>query len=121
MSCYSLDLRTKVIKYLEKGNSVHKASETFGIAVRTIFYWKSLYKKEELKPKNNLIRKPKKLDPKTVESYITNHPEKTIQQVAEHFNVWYQSIYYHIKKLNFTYKKKSSSIKKETKKEEENI
>ena len=107
MSCYSLDLRTKVIEYLEKGNSVHKTSETFGIAMRTIFYWKALYKRSVLKPKNNKIRKHRKLQASLIEDYILKHPEKTVQQIAEHFNVWYQTIYYRIQKLNFTYKKKN--------------
>lgn len=120
MSCYSLDLRTKIIKYIEKGNSVNKTSETFGIAVRTIFYWKALHEKNELKPKNNSVRKPKKVNPETLKKYIKNNPEKTIQQIADHFNVCGQAVFYRIKKLNFTYKKKNSYIKKEMKKEEQN-
>ena len=61
MSCYSLDLRKRVIKYLKKGHSKKKASKVFQITTRTIYNWEKLDKKGELKPKNNLIRKPKKI------------------------------------------------------------
>lgn len=121
MSCYSLDLRKRVIKYLKKGHSKKKASKVFQITTRTIYNWEKLDKKGELKPKNNLIRKPKKIDKKDLEKYILKHPEKTIQQTADHFNVWYQAIYYHIKKLGFTYKKKNFFTQKGMKKEEKNM
>lgn len=121
MSCYSLDLRKKVIAHLKKGNSIRKTAKVFGIANATVSSWKKLNKENRLKPKTNSIRKPKKLNQSSLESYVIKHPEKTLEQIASHFKVCINSIFYRIKKANFTYKKKNFSIKKKMKKEEKNI
>lgn len=116
MSCYSLDLRKRVIKYLRDGNSVKTTSKVFEISMRTIFNWKKLSRINNLKPKNNKIRRPQKINQEALELYINNNPEQTLEQIAKYFKVSIPAIYYHIKKLNFTYKKKNFSIKKEMKK-----
>jgi putative transposase len=37
--CYSVDLREKVVKYLENGGSVSQASQIFNIGRFTIYRW----------------------------------------------------------------------------------
>ena len=118
---YSIDLRKKVLQTIKKMGSITEASKLFDIDRRTIHRWIVRDKVGKLEPFKGNVKKPKKLNPIIIEKYITKHPEETIQQIAKHFNVWYQAIYYHIKKLNFTYKKKNSSTQKEMKKEEKNI
>jgi len=51
---YSVDLREKVLEYLEKGNSKKAASKTFSIGIATIYRWVLQYKiKGHLKPKKS--------------------------------------------------------------------
>ena len=121
MSCYSLDLRKRVIKYIKDGNSVKKTSKIFGISIRTIFNWKKLSKLSNLEPKNNKIRKPQKINPESLKLYIETNPEQTLEQIAKYFKTSIPAIFYRIKELNFVYKKKNFSIKKEMKKGEKNI
>jgi transposase len=37
--CYSLDLRKKVISFIENGNSITKAARIFGINRATVYRW----------------------------------------------------------------------------------
>lgn len=121
MSCYSLDLRKKVLNFHKKGNSIRKTANVFGVHFTTIANWKKREAKEGLKPKNNTIRKAKKITQIELEKFIQEHPEKTLEQIAKSFKVCINSIFYRVRKGNITYKKKNSYTKKETKKIEKNI
>lgn len=120
MSCYSLDLRKKVLKFHKKGNSIRRTANVFGVHFTTIANWKKREIKGRLKPKNNTIRKAKKVTQIELEKFVQKHPEKTLEQIAKSFKVCINSIFYRIKKANITYKKKNFYTKKETKKEEQN-
>jgi transposase len=115
---YSLDLRKKVLNFIKKGHSKKKASEIFGITARTIFNWSKRQEEGKLQASKNTNRKPKKIDPKELQKFIEEHPEMTILQIANHFGVWYQTIYYRIQKLGFVYKKKPSYTRKKTRSSE---
>jgi transposase len=120
MSCYSLDLRQRVINHLEKGNSIRKTAEAFEISFRTVFNWKKRNESNILKPDNNLIRAPKKINQQELERYIEKNSEKTVSEIANHLNVWYNAVYYRIKKANLVYKKKNFSTQKEMRNKEKN-
>jgi len=115
MSCYSLDFRKLVINFLDKGNSIKEAAILFNIAIRTIFNWKRRNSIGELEPKDNLVRKSKKVNQTELEDYIKNNPEETLYSIANHFNVHINAIFYRLKKANIVYKKKTFCMKKEMK------
>ena len=66
---YSIDLRKKVMAYLEAGHTQREAREVFGISLPTINRWNQLYKStgnlEDKKP----FRTFKKLDPEKLKAY----------------------------------------------------
>ncbi|MFC1659688.1 IS630 transposase-related protein [Pseudomonadota bacterium] len=53
MSCYSLDLRERVISFLKDNKSITKTSKLFNISRPTIYDWKRRDKIDQLKPQNN--------------------------------------------------------------------
>ena len=121
MTCYSLDLRKSVISQVEKGESVYKISALFGISRQTIYNWKKLQSKDSLRAKNNLKRRPKKICPTELESYVKKNPDATLKEMAKHFKCTTSSVHYRLKKCKISYKKKSFYILKEMKKKERNI
>lgn len=120
MSCYSLDLRKRVIKFTEECKSISQASRIFKISRPTIYDWIKRNKLNTLEPNNNFNRRYKKINPKILEEYINKHPESTLEEIGFYFKVSHNAIFKRIKKADITYKKKNSFIKKETKKEEKN-
>ena len=73
-SPYSLDLREKVIKYLELGNSQQSASKIFMLNLSTINRWWLRYKREgNYAPRKRLGRAPR-LSISEVRNYIKANP-----------------------------------------------
>lgn len=116
MTCYSLDLRKRVIIQLSEGMSIAEVSQLFNITRQTIYNWEKLHKKNQLKPRDNCMRRPKKVSQESLENHIKKHPDATLGEIAKHFNCAASSIHYRIKKGKITYKKKSFYILKEMKK-----
>ncbi|MCK4945855.1 MAG: hypothetical protein KAS59_06290, partial [Alphaproteobacteria bacterium] len=53
---YSLDLRERVVSFVNNGISCEEASSIFSISCRTIYYW---MKQKDLSPKPSFSRKRK--------------------------------------------------------------
>ncbi len=63
---YSLDLRQKVIDYIESGGKITKATKVFGIGRASIYRWLERKELEATKVKH----RHRKLDWKELEKYI---------------------------------------------------
>jgi transposase len=119
-SPYSKDLRNKVMNYLKKGKSQKEASEVFGIHVNTISRWYTRYRKEG----NCLARVrlgPKaRVDYKEVELFVKNNPDSKLADIGNKFGIsgWHASRI--LKKMGYSYKKKTLAISKQAKKKETN-
>jgi len=119
-SPYSKDLRNKVINYLKKGKSQKEASEVFGIHVNTVSRWNMRYLKEG----NCLARVrlgPKaRVDYKEVELFVKNNPDSKLADIGIKFGIsgWHASRI--LKKMGFSYKKKTLATSKQAKKKETN-
>ena len=71
---YSLDLRQKVINFVENGGTITKAAHTFGIGRASIYRWLSPPKLSATKVKN----RRKKLDWKELEKDVKQNPESRV-------------------------------------------
>jgi len=116
---YSVDLRERVLKYLEKNQNREAASLLFQVGVATIYRWISRKKeKGNVEP----LRRPyvyKKIDDQKLIEYIEKNPDHFLSEIGKHFNLTTQAIFYALKRLKITRKKSSRSIKKEMKKKEQ--
>ena len=113
---YSIDLRERVITFIESGSSKSAASRLFNVSVFSIDAW---LKKKKLtgtvkdeKPKRNW----KKVDPKLLESYVKSNSDLLLSDYAKHFGVSTVAICLIFKKLKITRKKRLCSTKNETNK-----
>ena len=119
-SPHSLDLREKVIKYLELGNSQQSASKIFMLNPSTVNRWWLRYKREgHYAPKKRLGRAAR-VSLSAVESYIKTNPNFKSADMGEHFGMTAGGAFYWLKKLGYSYKKKALPTWKLTKKSVKN-
>lgn len=118
---YSEDLRKKVIEYLLEGNSYDKASKVFKISVSAIGRWYRKYKKEgnyEAKKRGGSKRK---IDLELLQNYVESNENMTLKAASKIFKVSIFTISYWLKRLGYSYKKKTSPTWNQIKKSEINI
>jgi len=106
---YSIDLRKKVMEYLESGHSQREAQKVFQIGLSAINRWRQRYEKtgklEDKKP----CRSFKKLDPEELEEYVAKHPEAYLKEIGEAFGCTETSVRRAFRRLGITRKKRRSA------------
>ncbi len=96
---YSLDLRKKVINYVENGGSPSKAAEVFQVGRASIYRWLERIEPIEVKRRN------RKLDWKALEQDVQINPEARLIDRGQQFRVRPSAIFYALKKMKITRKK----------------
>ena len=84
---YSKDLRTRVIGYIEEGNTQRAASKLFHVSKSAVNRWWTRYIKEgslETKPK---LGSKGKVNQQDLENYVQAHPNKKLSEIGEAFNL----------------------------------
>jgi len=118
MQAYSIDLRKKVISFIEEGNSQLLATKLFKLNKATVNRWWLRYKTEDhVNPRKNLGSKPR-IDSLLLKDYLDNNADFNLSDISKLFNVSKVSAYKHLKKLGYSYKKKPSPMWKQIKKNE---
>lgn len=112
---YSVDLRKKVIEYVQKGGRVVNASRLFGVGRRTIHQWLLQLATTGHLEKKTYARTQFKIDRDTLKTNIDNHPDAYLKEHAETFNVSVSGIWRALQAMKITRKKKSKLTKKEMK------
>jgi transposase len=118
---YSIDLRKRVIGYIEEGNNYISASNRYNVSRETARKWHIRYKTEG--HYNEKARKGKKsrIIRSEFEHYIKSHSKATLSQIGSHFKITARTVHYYMKKFNFAYKKKSLAMWKQKQIKEEPI
>ena len=109
---YSVDFRERVLKHLEKNPDKKAVSTLFQIVIPTIFWWASRKKlKGNVEP---LSRKYayKKIDDQKLIEYVETYPDHFLSEIAAHFDLALQAIFYALKRLKITRKKTTLPGKK---------
>jgi putative transposase len=99
---YSLDLRKKVIEYVEAGGSITKASRIYKIGRASVYRWLN---RAELSP-TQVKRRHRKLDWKALKKDVEENPDLRLIDRANNFGVRPSAISYALKKMKITRKKK---------------
>jgi transposase len=113
---YSIDLRERVLKYLEIDDNKKTASRLFGVDRSTIYRW--IKHKKERGTLEPLKRKYvyRKIDYNLLKKHVEAHPDQFLFEIAEKFSVTLQAIFYAFKKLKITRKKNNLVQRKERRK-----
>jgi len=115
---YSLDLRERVIKYLEEGNSQRLASKVFKISKTTVNTWRLGYKRDgSYAPKKRIGSSPS-IKMNDFVKYVKSHSNARSLDIGKEFNMSASGARYWLRRFGFTYKKKPLAMWKQSMKDE---
>lgn len=119
-SPYSLDLRNKLISYLCTGKSQYSASKLFGLSPSTVSRWWLRYKREGTCNARTRLGKKPRVTYEEILEYIKSHPNFRLSDLGDRFNMTASGALYWLKKMNYSYKKKTSPTWRQMKKSAKN-
>lgn len=105
---YSLDLRVKVISFLESGHGITETAKIFGINRATIYRWLD---RPNL-AKTRVTTRKRKIDVHELEKDVEQNPDLPLKERAKRFGVTPAALCYRLKKLRITRKKTASLPRK---------
>ena len=105
---YSLDLRKRVVDYVENGGGIPKAAALFKVGRATIYRWLG---REDLRP-TKVKHRERKIDWEALRKDVEENPEARLIERARKFGVRASAICYALKKMKITTKTKNFVIKK---------
>ena len=118
---YSVDLRQRVLAYIDETKDKVKASQLFKVGMATIYRW--IARKTKTGSVAPSPKKPykKKIDDQKLMAYVTQNPDHFLSEIADHFGTTLQAIFYALKRLKITRKKRRLSIRREALKSERSL
>lgn len=105
---YSLDLRQKVLSFIDGGHGITETAKTFGIGRATIYRWLN---RPDLAPTEVKTRK-RKIDIVALEEDVERDATTPLKERAKKFGVTPAALCYRFKKMKITRKKNSYAVKK---------
>lgn len=118
---YSVDLRRRVLEYIEETADKTKASQLFKVGTATIYRWIARKKQSGTIAPSPKKAYKKKIDDQKLITYVEKNPDHFLSEIATHFNTTLQAIFYALRRLKNTRKKRLRFTRKETKKSEANL
>lgn len=80
---YSLDLRKRIVSFVETGGSKAEASRRYKVSRNTIYEWLRL---DDLRPKPS-VRRNRKIDRQRLREHVERYPQAILRERAQEFNV----------------------------------
>ncbi len=108
---YSVDYREAAIAYWRAGHSKEELYEAFKIYPSRVYEWMRLEERTgTLKPSYPKRRK-RKIDLEELRRAVERKPDAYLAELAKQFNCTEQAVFYALKKVDITTKKKSTLIR----------
>jgi transposase len=104
MKAYALDLRERVVKFLNGGGSKVEAARRFDLGRRTVYRYLAAAQAGTLAPKKSW-GKWRKLDPEKLRAHVKKHPDATLKEIQQVFRVSHHAVWVRLGQLGFTLKK----------------
>ena len=105
MRAYELDLRKRVVQFVQEEGSKAEAARRFGICRQTVYRYLNAAKMGSLSPKKTWGGGWRKLDPEKLRAFIKNNPDATLCEMEKIFAVHFSAVWICLKKLGLTLKK----------------
>jgi len=106
---YALELRNRILSYVESGGKVTAASRIFDVAAQTIRNWlKRIQEEGSATARKTGTKGKRKIDYDKLKAYVAEHPDKTLHEMAKVFGVWPSAIEKALNKMKITRKKSLS-------------
>jgi len=106
---YSLDLRQRVVDYVQSGKSKISASKLFDIGEKTVRNWMILYEETgAVDPRPHRGGRKSSIDSATFKSYVDANPDKTLKEIGANFGLSYEGAAYNLRKHGYVNKKNAA-------------
>ena len=119
MAGYSEDLRVKVVEYLKKGHTIKETAETFGVSMKSVSIWKKMDKEGKRLVFEFVPRSPHRINHEKLLTYVKEHPDAYLREIAAHFSVGLTTIWNALHRLGV--KKNEKFTKKRIQKSGKNL
>ena len=103
---YSVDFRQKVLSHIDSGATIESTSRLFSVGTTTIKQWKKLRRHTGQLVGSGRPHNPYKIDSDKLKSFIKEHPDAFLNEIASHFNVTAPAIHAALTRLKITRKKR---------------
>jgi putative transposase len=104
MKAYALDLRERVVRFINEGGSKAEAARRFDLGRRTVYRYLAAAQKGMLAPKTSWGHW-RKLDPHKLHAHVKTHPDATLKELQTVFGVSHHAVWVRLRQLGFTLKK----------------
>ena len=104
MKAYVLDLRERVVKFIQGGGSKAEAARRFALARSSVYRYLVAAQKGALPPKTSWGTW-RKLDPDKLRAHVKKHPDATLKELQTVFGVSHHAVWVRLGQLGFTLKK----------------
>ena len=105
MRAYNIDLRKKVISFIQKGNSQKLATQVFDLNKATVNRWWIRYKTQGHFKPYKIGGSKGKIDLKYLQKLVAKDCNITLAKLAQVFKVSLAAISQRLKQLGYSYKK----------------
>lgn len=115
---YSIDLRTRVLAYIEGGHTREEACEVFGVSRRTIYNWRKLKSEKGslcLNRSKGYKRSKYNILEDELREYLGQHPDAYLEELADVFKGSISGISRALKRFKMSRKKSQFCIRNEMK------
>lgn len=102
---YSVDLRERVLAFVEAGGSKSEAARRFNVSRWCIYEWLG---RESLEPSKQGCPGPWKLLPEALEADVAEYPDAYQHERAAALGVSEYAVWYGLRRLNLTRKKNAA-------------
>jgi transposase len=104
MKAYALDLRERVVKFIQGGGSKAEAARRFDLARSSVYRYLVAAQKGSLAPKQSWGHW-RKLNPDKLQAHVKKHPDATLKELQTVFGVSHHALWVRLGQLGFTLKK----------------
>ena len=111
---YSADLRNKALNYYEQCKNISQTAATFNLSRNTLYLWIRLKKQTGSLKHQVTGLNAVKLDRQKLAQYVGQHPDAYLHEIAKHFDCTAATVYYALKQMGMTRKKRPPLTKNKT-------
>jgi transposase len=102
---YSVDLRERVVEFVNNGGSKTEAAKRFGVSRWCVYDWLS---RENLAPDKQGCPAPWKLCPEGLQAHVSEYPDAYQHERAEALGISDYAVWYGLKRLKISCKKNAA-------------
>lgn len=111
---YTIEIRQKAMAYWEKCNDIDQVIQAYGVSRSTLYSWKKLQQDTGELTAQSHGTQPRKIDREQLKTYVEQHNDAYLSEIAEQFNCTPQGIFYALKSIGITLKKRPRPTKSKT-------